>query len=86
MNRLGLEIAKELAGKLGCEVRSYQRNGRHGGIVIVSGTIVTIVVISIIIIVISISMIVVLFTVLVLITIVIITLMNTSSMTIRVNK
>ena len=38
MDKLGLDIAKELARKLGCEVRSYQRHGRHGGIVIVSGT------------------------------------------------
>ena len=38
MNRLGLDVAKELAGKLGCEVRSFSRHGRYGGIVIVSGT------------------------------------------------
>ena len=38
MERLGLDIAKALAGKLGCKVRSYERHGRHGGIVIVCGT------------------------------------------------
>ena len=38
MERLGLDIAKTLARELGCEVRSYSRHGRYGGIVIVSGT------------------------------------------------
>ena len=38
MDRLGQDIAKTLAGELDCEVRSYSRHGRYGGIVIVSGT------------------------------------------------
>jgi len=38
MDTLGLDIAKALAGKLGCKVMSYKSHGRHGGIVIVSGT------------------------------------------------
>ena len=38
MERLGLDVAKALARELDCEVRSYSRHGRYGGIVIVSGT------------------------------------------------
>ena len=37
MDRFGLDIAKELARELDCEVRSYERHGRYGGIVIVRG-------------------------------------------------
>ena len=42
MERLGLDIAKTLARELGCEVRSYSRHGRYGGIVIVSGIVIVI--------------------------------------------
>ena len=38
MERLGLDVAKTLARELDCEVRSFSRHGRYGGIVIVSGT------------------------------------------------
>jgi hypothetical protein len=38
MAKLGLHIAKALARELDCEVISYQRHGRHGGVVTVSGT------------------------------------------------
>ena len=38
MERLGLDVAKTLARELDCEVRSYSRHGRYGGIVIVRGT------------------------------------------------
>ena len=38
MAKLGLDIAKALAGELGCDVVRYERHGRHGGIVTFSGT------------------------------------------------
>ena len=38
MAKLGLQLAGALARKLDCEVMSYERHGRHGGIVTVSGT------------------------------------------------